>query len=47
MNTSFLETSRIFVFIFVFVFVRVFVIVVVNAGGLWIVCVISFQKMYG
>ena len=25
----------------------VFVIVIVIAGGLWIVCVISFQKIYG
>ena len=46
MNTSFLETSRIFVFIFVFVFVCVFVIAIVIAGGLWIVCVISFQKIW-
>ena len=35
------------VFVFVFVFVYVFSIVIVIPGGLWIVCDISFQKIYG
>ena len=35
------------VFVFVFVFLCVFVFVVVIPGGLWIVCVISFQRIFG
>ena len=35
------------VFVSLFAFVCAFVIVIFMAEGLWIVCVISFQKIFG
>ena len=46
-NMAYVGSFEHFVFVFVYVFLCVFVFVIVIPGDLWILCVISFQKIYG